>query len=139
MRWPTSSTTAATSRHKHGCGAMGRYSKHICSSNGQLVSLGFGSICPVTRVDGRRILGPLSLVLAWGHRVLALKTAACMADVEVYNALNRSAGPSYEATAWALCTFHCYSRLARLGTDLLATSIKLCADTRITSTKRTTT
>jgi hypothetical protein len=29
------------------------------------------------------------------------------------------------------------NRLARLGTDLLATSIKLCADMRITSTERT--
>lgn len=82
--------------------------------------------------------GPIVAGIGVGASGLALKTAACMADIEVYDALNRSAGPIMRLLR-GFMHVPLLRRLARLGTDLLATSIKLCADTRITSTKRTTT
>ncbi len=82
--------------------------------------------------------GPIVAGIGVGASGLALKTAACMADIEVYDALNRSAGPVMRLLR-GFMHVPLVQRLARLGTDLLATSIKLCADTRITLTKRTTT
>ena len=80
--------------------------------------------------------GPIVAGIGVGASGLALKTAACMADIEVYDALNRSAAPVMTLLR-GLMYIPLLNRLARLGTDLLATSIKLCADTRITSTERT--
>ena len=79
--------------------------------------------------------GPIVAGIGVGASGLALKTAACMADTEVYGALNRSIAPTM-ALLRGLMYAPLLNRLARLGTDLLATSIKLCADTRITSTER---
>ena len=80
--------------------------------------------------------GPIVAGIGVGASGLALKTAACMADTEVYDALNRSVAPVMTLLRGFMYV-PLLNRLARLGTDLLATSIKLCADMRITSTKRT--
>ena len=80
--------------------------------------------------------GPIVAGIGVGASGLALKTAACMADTEVYDALNRSVAPVMTLLRGFMYV-PLLNRLARLGTDLLATSIKLCADTRITSTERT--
>jgi hypothetical protein len=80
--------------------------------------------------------GPIVAGIGVGASGLALKTAACMADTEIYDALNRAVAPVMTLLRGFMYV-PLLSRLARLGTDLLATSIKLCADTRITSTERT--
>ena len=80
--------------------------------------------------------GPIVASIGVGASGLALKTAACMADVEIYNSLNRSVAPVMKLLR-GFMYIPFLKRLARLGTDLLATSIALCADMRITSTKRT--
>ena len=75
--------------------------------------------------------GPIVASIGVGASGLALKTAACMADIEIYNLLNRSASPIMKILRGFMYV-PLLNRLARLGTDLLATSIKLNADTRIT-------
>lgn len=79
--------------------------------------------------------GPIVSGIGVGASGLALKTAACMADIAVYDALSRSVAPVMKLLR-GLMYVPLLNRLARLGTDLLATSIKLCADTRIISTER---
>tara|TARA_B110000090_G_scaffold208367_1_gene261964 strand:+ start:2898 stop:3971 length:1074 start_codon:yes stop_codon:yes gene_type:complete len=80
--------------------------------------------------------GPIVAGIGVGASGLALKTAACMADTEIYDALNRAVAPVMTLLRGFMYV-PLLSRLARLGTDLLATSIKLCADTRITASERT--
>ena len=80
--------------------------------------------------------GPIVAGIGVGASGLALKTAACMADTEIYDALNRAVAPVMTILRGFMYV-PLLSRLARLGTDLLATSIKLCADTRITASERT--
>ena len=77
--------------------------------------------------------GPIIAGIGVGASGLALKTAACMADTEIYSLLNRSASPIMRLLRGFMYV-PLFNRLARLGTDLLATSIKLNADTRITLT-----
>ena len=79
--------------------------------------------------------GPIVASIGVGASGLALKTAACMADIEIYNLLNRSASPIMKILRGFMYV-PLLNRLARLGTDLLATSIKLNADTRITLSHR---
>lgn len=79
--------------------------------------------------------GPIIGGIGVGASGLALKTAACMSDIDVYNRLNGSIS-SVMKLMRVLMHIPLVKRLARLGTDLLATSIKLCAETRSTSTKR---
>ena len=79
--------------------------------------------------------GPIVSGIGVGASGLALKTAACMADTAVYDALSRSVAPVMKLLR-GLMYVPLLNRLALLGTDLLATSIKLCADMRITSTER---
>lgn len=76
--------------------------------------------------------GPIVAGIGVGASGLALKTAASMNDLEVYKALNRTAAPVMMLMR-GLMYVPLLNRLARLGTDLLATSIKLCADIRINS------
>ena len=79
--------------------------------------------------------GPIVGGIGVGASGLALKTAASMSDSEVYTSLNRSVGSIIKLMR-VLMHVPLVKRLARLGTDLLATSIKLCAETRTTLTKR---
>lgn len=74
--------------------------------------------------------GPILAGIGVGASGLALKAAAAMGDHEVYKALNRTAAPTMTLLR-GLMYVPLLSRLARLGTDVLATSIKLSADLRI--------
>jgi hypothetical protein len=60
-----------------------------------------------------------------------LKTAASMDDIEIDSSLNCVANPVMRLLR-GMMYVPLINRLARVGTDLLAASIKLCADTQIT-------
>ena len=75
--------------------------------------------------------GPVIAGFGIGASGLALKTAASMDDIEIYSSLNRVANPVMRLLR-GMMYVPLINRLARVGTDLLAASIKLCADTQIT-------
>ena len=79
--------------------------------------------------------GPIIGGIGIGASGLALKTAACMADIETYDSLNRSVAPVMKLLR-GFMYIPFVNRLARLGTDLLATSIALCAGMRVNSKMR---
>ena len=71
--------------------------------------------------------GPIVLGIGIGASGLALKTAASLGDTEVYDSLNRIANPARNVLR-GLTYVPLLNRLARLGADLLASSIKFCAE-----------
>ncbi|MCS5594970.1 MAG: hypothetical protein NZ730_10575 [Porticoccaceae bacterium] len=79
--------------------------------------------------------GPIIGGIGVGASGLALKTAASMNDEQVYKALHRSVSPVITFMK-SLVHVPLINRLARLGADLLATSIKLNSESQITLTKR---
>jgi hypothetical protein len=74
--------------------------------------------------------GPIIGGIGVGASGLALKTAASMSDDLVYKALNSSISPILRFMKF-LVYVPIIRRVARLGTDLLATSIKLNSDSSV--------
>ena len=79
--------------------------------------------------------GPIIGGIGVGASGLALKTAASMNDEPIYKALHGSISPVIRFMK-SLAHVPVIKRLARLGADLLATSIKLNSESHITLTKR---
>jgi hypothetical protein len=71
--------------------------------------------------------GPIVAGIGIGASGLALKTAAAMKDGDAYQGLTRPVDIVMRLMR-ALMYIPLINRLARLGTDLLASSIKLCAE-----------
>ena len=97
---------------------------------------GFREYLPDYRGGWTPDSGPVIAGIGIGASGLGLKTASCMSDIETYNRLNSCISPVMKLMR-GLMYVPLVGRLARLGTDLLATSIKLCAETRLIIVKRT--
>ena len=74
--------------------------------------------------------GPIVEGIGAGASGLALKTASSMSDTEVYNDLSGSISAVMKLMRGCM-HLPLLRRFAMVGTDLLAASIKSCADTRI--------
>lgn len=87
---------------------------------------GFREYLPMYKGGWTPDSGPIFFGIGVGASGLALKTAANLGDTAVYDSINRIANPVM-STLRGLTYVPLLSRLARSGTDLLASSIKYCA------------